>query len=94
MSDAFELVSLSGRGRAEIIRLLLIASDIPFIDHRITLSQWKDYRRKEFLPEDTKLPLLRINKKRTVVGSTDICRMISEQNGESGKQVVLECLQI
>uniref|UniRef100_A0AC34G0G7 Glutathione S-transferase n=1 Tax=Panagrolaimus sp. ES5 TaxID=591445 RepID=A0AC34G0G7_9BILA len=61
MSDKFELVSLAGRGRAELIRMLLIASDTSFIDHRITLKQWTEYRRKEFLPDDTKLPLLRIN---------------------------------
>uniref|UniRef100_A0A914Z388 GST N-terminal domain-containing protein n=1 Tax=Panagrolaimus superbus TaxID=310955 RepID=A0A914Z388_9BILA len=77
--DKFELVSLAGRGRAELIRMLLIASDTSFIDHRITLKQWTEYRRKEFLPDDTKLPLLRINGKKTVVGSKDICKLIAQQ---------------
>lgn len=79
--DNLELVSLNGRGRAEVVRMLMIVSDTAFIDHRITLMQWKIYRKKEFLPEDTKLPLLRINDKRTVVGSIEICRLIAEQTG-------------
>ena len=80
--DKLELVSLPGRGRAEALRMLLVISKTPFVDHRVTLIQWKDYKRREHLPEDTKLPLMRINNKRTIVGSVEIGRYIAQQVGK------------
>uniref|UniRef100_A0A7E4ZU25 Glutathione S-transferase n=1 Tax=Panagrellus redivivus TaxID=6233 RepID=A0A7E4ZU25_PANRE len=79
MPDTLELISLPGRGRAECLRMMLVASQTPFLDHRINLTQWKEFRRREQLPDDTKLPLLRVNGKRTIVGGRQIGRFIAER---------------
>uniref|UniRef100_A0AC34QPC7 Glutathione S-transferase n=1 Tax=Panagrolaimus sp. JU765 TaxID=591449 RepID=A0AC34QPC7_9BILA len=83
--DKLELVSLNGRGRAEALRMLLIVSKASFLDHRVNLAQWKEFKRREQLPDDTKLPLLRINGKRTIVGSVEIGKFIASEFGLYGK---------
>jgi len=40
MSTDYKLTYLNGRGRAEIIRLILVTAGVPFEDKRIEASEW------------------------------------------------------
>uniref|UniRef100_A0A914CBB6 GST N-terminal domain-containing protein n=1 Tax=Acrobeloides nanus TaxID=290746 RepID=A0A914CBB6_9BILA len=82
--DKFELISLHGRGRAECLRMMLIIAGHPFIDMRFNLRQWHDFKRREKLSEDTKLPLLRVNDKKLIVGASEIGRFLALNLGFYG----------
>eukprot|EP00081_Caenorhabditis_elegans_P028125 NP_871856.3 Uncharacterized protein CELE_W10C8.4 [Caenorhabditis elegans] len=79
-----ELISLPGRGRAETIRLLLVFTHRKFTDTRLTLAQWKAKRKMAGFNDDTKLPVMKINDTRTIIGVIDICRHIALQYGLYG----------
>ena len=46
VKEDLELFSLPGRGRAEVIRLMLTFCGKPFTDTRMTIAQWKIKRKQ------------------------------------------------
>ncbi|CAB3407446.1 unnamed protein product [Caenorhabditis bovis] len=77
MSSTIELISIPGRGRSETIRMLLTFAGRRFTDTRMTIAQWRAKRKMEGFNDDTKLPVMKINGNRTIIGVIDICRYIA-----------------
>lgn len=50
VKESLELLSLPGRGRTEVIRLMLTFCQKPFTDTRLTIAQWK-IKRKQGRPQ-------------------------------------------
>ncbi|CAI5438200.1 unnamed protein product [Caenorhabditis angaria] len=83
-APTIELISLPGKGRGETIRLLLTFASRQFIDTRLTIAQWKGKKVLEGFSESTKLPVMKINGTRVIIGVIDICRHIALQYGLYG----------
>ncbi|CAI4230220.1 unnamed protein product [Auanema sp. JU1783] len=83
--DDLELISLPGRGRAESIRMMLVFCGQQFNDTRLTIQQWKGRRKLQGFNDDTKLPVMKINKTKTLIGVIDISRYIALHYGLYGK---------
>lgn len=45
-NDQWQLVSLHGWGRTECLRMMLHLSDRPYVDQRLTLAAWRDFKEK------------------------------------------------
>lgn len=76
----FKLVYFNGRGRAETIRLLFAASELPFEDERVPRDQWAELKPKT--PTGA-LPILEVDGE-TLVQSGAIARFISKEAGMEG----------
>ncbi|WKX92517.1 hypothetical protein Q1695_010502 [Nippostrongylus brasiliensis] len=91
MDGKLELISLKGRGRAEAVRLMLTFAEKRFIDSRLTLDQWKMKKKREGLPDDTKLPILLIDDRTKIVGVNEISRHVAEQLNLYGSTAEHRC---
>ncbi|CAJ0592981.1 unnamed protein product [Cylicocyclus nassatus] len=80
MVDKLELVSLKGRGRAEAVRLMLVFSECPFTDTRLTIAEWKLRKKRDAFDEETKLPVLIIDNTYRIIGVYEISKWVAEKN--------------
>jgi glutathione S-transferase len=80
--DNYKLTYFNGRGRAEIIRLVLTAAGVPFEDNRIEFDQFANI--KPTLPF-LQLPIFEIDGKVTLCQSHTIARYLARKYGLAGK---------
>jgi len=78
----YKLTYFNGRGRAEIIRLVLTAAGVPFEDHRISFDEMKQL--KPTLPFG-QVPTFEIDSKVTLSQSLTIARYLARKYGLAGK---------
>ncbi|KAE9419267.1 hypothetical protein Angca_009558 [Angiostrongylus cantonensis] len=84
MGDRLELISLKGRGRVEAVRLMLTFAGRKFIDTRLTISEWKEKKKKDGFQDDAKLPVLIVNESTRLIGVNEISRFVAESLGLYG----------
>ncbi|KHN88659.1 Hematopoietic prostaglandin D synthase [Toxocara canis] len=86
--EELELLGLNSRGRTECLRLMLVLAGRKFNDHRLTIAQWRELRKKENFPEDTLLPVLRNHKNgHVIIGALEIGRHLATDLGFYGSSI-------
>ena len=76
----YKLTYFNGRGRAELIRLVLAQAGVQYEDHRIVGEDWKDLKPKT--PFGT-VPILEVDGK-TLGGSIPIAVFLAQRHGLAG----------
>ncbi|TKR63519.1 hypothetical protein L596_027337 [Steinernema carpocapsae] len=71
------LFSLPGRGRSETLRLMLTMMRKKFEDRRVTINEWREYKKREDLDENAKLPVLRLKDNSHIIGAVEIGRHLA-----------------
>jgi glutathione S-transferase len=79
--SGYKLTYFDGRGRAEIIRLILVTADVPFTDNRITFEEFG--KLKPTLPFG-QLPVFEFDNK-VLCQSFTIARFLARKYGLAGK---------
>jgi len=95
---SYKLTYFDGRGRGEIIRLILTQADVPFEDVRISYQEFAE--RKSSLPF-LQLPIFEIDGKITLCQSNAIARYLARKYDLAGKteleqvqaDMIVDCMQ-
>ncbi|KAH7727704.1 Protein W10C8.4 a [Aphelenchoides avenae] len=83
--DQWQLVSLHGWGRTECLRMMLHLAGKTYIDQRLTLGAWRDFKEKEGLDPGTKLPLfMNMDTGLILFGANEIGRYLAHELGFYG----------
>jgi glutathione S-transferase len=94
----YKLTYFNGKGPAEIIRLILVAADVPFEDNRLSFEEFAKV--KSTLPFQ-QLPVFEINGNITLCQSQAIARYLARKYNLAGKteleqvraDMIVDCIQ-
>jgi len=94
----YKLTYFNGRGRGEIIRLVLTAADVPFEDNRLSFEEFAKI--KSTLPF-LQIPIFEIDGKVTLCQSLSIARHLARKYNLAGKteleqvqaDMIVDCIQ-
>ncbi|CAH1798670.1 unnamed protein product [Owenia fusiformis] len=88
---SYKLTYFNGRGRAEIVRFVLLQAGVTYEDNRIEFETWGKMKKSGVAPF-SQLPILELGDGTVLSQSGAIARFIAKQNGLAGKDLIEQAL--